>query len=107
MIRRIGVVALCALALPVAAAQAWTWPADGPVLRPFSFDRAHPYAAGQHRGIDLGAPSGADVRAPAGGTVTFTGTVPTGGKTVSIETKDGYTRRSSISARSASGRARL
>ena len=40
MIRRIGVVALCALALPVAAAQAWTWPADGPVLRPFSFDRA-------------------------------------------------------------------
>jgi hypothetical protein len=91
VIRRIGVVALCALALPVAAAQAWTWPADGPVLRPFSFDRAHPYAAGQHRGIDLGAPSGADVRAPAGGTVTFTGTVPTGGKTVSIETTDGYT----------------
>jgi hypothetical protein len=91
VIRRIGVVALCALALPVAEAQAWTWPVDGPVLRSFSFDRAHPYAAGQHRGIDVGAQAGAGVRAPADGTVTFAGTVPTGGKTVSIETPDGYT----------------
>ena len=28
---------------PVAGA--WTWPADGPVLQPFVFDPAHPYAA--------------------------------------------------------------
>ncbi len=26
------------------AAGAWTWPADGPVLQPFVFDPAHPYA---------------------------------------------------------------
>ncbi len=78
MIRRIAVVALCALVLPPSAAQAWTWPVDGPLLRPFSFDRAHPYAAGQHRGIDLGAPTGTDVLAPAEGVVTFAGTVPTG-----------------------------
>ena len=90
MIRRLAVCALCALVLP-ASAQAWTWPVNGPVLRPFSFDRAHPYAAGQHRGIDLGAPAEADVRAPAQGVVTFTGTVPTGGKTLSIETPYGYT----------------
>jgi len=82
--------ALCALVLP-ASAQAWTWPVDGPVLRPFSFDRARPYASGQHRGVDLGAPTGTNVQAPAQGVVTFAGTVPTGGKTVSIETPLGYT----------------
>ena len=78
MHRRFVLAVLCALALP-ASAQAWTWPVDGPVLRPFSFDHAHPYAAGQHRGVDLGASSGADVLAPAGGVVTFAGAVPTGG----------------------------
>jgi len=75
----------------VSAARAWTWPVDGPVLRPFSFDHAHPYAGGQHRGVDLGAPGGAQVLAPAAGVVSFAGTVPTGGKTVSIETPLGYT----------------
>ena len=35
-------------------ALAWTWPADGPVLRAFSFG-GDPYAAGQHRGIDVAA----------------------------------------------------
>jgi len=60
-------------------------------LRPFSFDHAHPYAGGQHRGVDLGAPSGSPVLAPAEGVVSFAGTVPTGGKTVSIQTPFGYT----------------
>jgi hypothetical protein len=90
-VRRIAVVIACALALPVSVAQAWTWPVDGPVLRPFSFDRAHPYAAGQHRGVDIGAPSGSVVVAPAEGVVSFAGTVPGGGKTVSIQTPFGYT----------------
>ena len=91
MFRRFAVVALSTLLLPASAAQAWTWPVDGPVLRPFSFDRAHPYAGGQHRGVDLGAPTGSEVLAPARGAVTFAGTVPNGGKTVSIETPFGYT----------------
>ena len=91
MFPRFVVVLLCALVLPVSTAQAWTWPVDGPVLRPFSFDHAHPYAAGQHRGVDLGEPSGANVLAPAKGLVTFAGTVPTGGKTVSIQTPFGHT----------------
>src|SRR5437870_3500269 len=87
--RRFAVVLLCVLALP-ASARAWTWPVDGPLLRPFVFDPAHPYAGGQHRGIDIGAAEGTPVRAPADGTVTFAGSVPGAGKTIAIETPFGY-----------------
>ena len=89
--RRIGVLVVCALLFPAASARAWSWPVDGPVLQPFVFDRAHPYAGGQHRGIDIGAPAGVTVAAPAEGVVSFAGTVPGGGKTVSIETPFGTT----------------
>ncbi len=89
--RRLAILIICACALPVSGAHAWTWPVDGPVLRPFSFDHDHPYAGGQHRGVDLGAPSGSPVLAPVEGVVSFAGTVPTGGKTVSIQTSFGYT----------------
>ena len=89
--RRLVVIAACAVACPVTAADAWTWPVDGPVLRPFSFDPAQPYAAGQHRGVDIGTVEGAAVVAPVEGTVTFAGTVPNGGRTVSITTAGGYT----------------
>lgn len=63
---------------------------QGPVLQPFAYDEAHPYASGQHRGVDLGGDSGETVVAPAAGTVSFAGTVPTNGKSVTIETADGY-----------------
>lgn len=64
---------------------------QGPVVQPFSYDEAHPYAAGQHRGVDIGADAaGEPVVAPAAGTVSFAGTVPTNGKTVTIETAAGY-----------------
>jgi hypothetical protein len=73
------------------AANAWSWPVEGPVLRPFSYDEANPYASGQHRGIDIGANAAGDsVVAPAAGTVTFAGTVPTNGESVTIHTADGY-----------------
>src|ERR671918_516563 len=69
-------------------ALAWAWPADGPVLRGFSLGD-NPYAGGQHRGIDV-ALAGADtVRAPTAGEVTFAGTVPKHGITVTIQTSDG------------------
>src|SRR5919109_1296450 len=84
----LAAIAVAGLVMPSGAA-AWTWPVDGPVLRPFSFG-SDPYAAGQHRGIDIGSPSGTPVVAPAGGTVSFAGTVPTGGKTVTILTPTGY-----------------
>ncbi len=72
-------------------AHAWSWPVQGPVLQPFSYDEAHPYASGQHRGIDIGADAaGEGVVAPATGTVSFAGIVPTNGKSVTIETPDGY-----------------
>lgn len=70
-------------------ALAWTWPVEGPVLRPFALGD-DPYAAGQHRGIDIAAAPGTDVRSPAPGRITFAGTVPGGGRTVTVETPDGY-----------------
>jgi hypothetical protein len=73
------------------AAYAWSWPVQGQVLRPFNYDEAHPYAPGQHRGVDIGAESAGEmVVAPAAGTISFAGTVPTNGRSVTIETSDGY-----------------
>src|SRR5579864_6326189 len=69
-------------------ASAWTWPVQGPVLLGFVFDPSHPYAGGQHRGVDIGAAPGTPVAAPASGTVTFAGTVPTSGKSVTIAPAD-------------------
>jgi hypothetical protein len=81
--------ALVALQVGVQPALAWAWPVDGPVVRPFVLGD-DPYAGGQHRGIDIGSSPGGPVRAPASGSVSFAGTVPTGGKTVTIRTPDGY-----------------
>jgi peptidase M23-like protein len=80
---------LLAFQVGVQPALAWTWPVDGPVVRPFKLGD-DPYAGGQHRGIDIGAPLGTSVRAPAGGTISFAGTVPTSGKSVTIQTPAGY-----------------
>src|SRR6266550_2251363 len=87
---RVLVLGVLTALLLVPSASAWTWPAGGPVLRGFSFSASNPYAAGQHRGIDVAGDSGASVPAPAGGTISFAGTVPSGGETVTIETQDGY-----------------
>jgi hypothetical protein len=89
-VRRLALVAFVFLTW-TPAAYAWSWPMQGPVLQPFAYDEAHPYAAGQHRGVDIGADAaGEAVVAPAAGTVSFAGTVPTNGKSVTIETADGY-----------------
>ncbi|MDX6518419.1 MAG: hypothetical protein QOF50_1265, partial [Gaiellaceae bacterium] len=87
--RRLVLLALSIALVWTPGAGAWTWPADGPVLQEFSFG-SNPYGAGQHRGIDVADPSGAAIAAPAGGIVTFAGSVPGGGKTLSIRTDDGY-----------------
>lgn len=88
---KLVVVVLVAFLVWTPAAFAWSWPVEGPVLQPFSYDAAQPYAAGQHRGIDIGADSaGETVVAPAAGTISFAGTVPTNGKSVTIQTADGY-----------------
>ena len=85
--------AVCAVGLAsmvsTAGALAWTWPADGPVLRPFSVGPdpvcGRPAPRRRHR-----AQLGSVVLAPAGGTVSFVGFVPGGGRAVTIATDDGY-----------------
>src|SRR3954466_9724662 len=46
-------------------------PVPGPVARPYSYARAAPFRAGQHRGIDLAARPGTPVRAACTGTVAW------------------------------------
>ncbi len=73
----------CAASASAAVARGWLRPVDGPVLRAFAVgpDR---FAAGQHRGADLGAAAATLVRAACGGRVSFAGRVPGGGRTVSV-----------------------
>ena len=78
---------LAALVLSPGAA-AWAWPVDGPVLRPF-VSGDDPYAGGQHRGIDIGAPTGSDVRSAALGVVSFAGRLPRQGLCLTVRTEDG------------------
>jgi hypothetical protein len=65
------------------------WPVKGEVITPYS-NGTDPYAAGQHRGIDIAASVGTPVIAAAGGDVRFTGTAGSSGLTVGIRTGDGY-----------------
>src|SRR4051794_25034382 len=70
------------------AGSGWTWPVRGPVITSYR-NGDDPYAAGQHRGIDIGAPVGARVVAATAGTVTFSGVVGSSGLVVSERTADG------------------
>src|SRR5581483_11248894 len=88
--RRFMLAAVLVALVFVPAAAAWTWPAPGDVVQAYSFDPARPYASGQHRGIDVAGDAGSPVRAPASGAVTFAGSVPGSGRTVTITTPDGY-----------------
>ena len=80
---------LIAFQAGVQPALAWTWPAAGPVLRPFTLGD-DPYAGGQHRGVDIAGETGTPIRAPAAGVVSFAGTVPGGGRAVTVQTATGY-----------------
>ena len=66
---------LASALLAISAATWWSWPvaAPHPIVRSYLAPAA-PWAAG-HRGIDIAAAAGADVRAPADGVVHFAGWV--------------------------------
>src|SRR5436189_471143 len=87
--RRALIAVITAVLVFTPTAAAWTWPADGPVVEKFKLGD-DPYAAGQHRGIDIGAPAGTAIVAPISGIVSFAGTVPVSGRTLTIQTRDGY-----------------
>jgi hypothetical protein len=76
------------LALSPAASAAWSWPLRGEVITPYR-NGDDPYAAGQHRGIDIAGPIGASVGAAAAGVVRFAGVAGSSGLTVSVRTTDG------------------
>lgn len=65
------------------AAEGWRRPVPGPTVRPFALGR-DPFAAGQHRGVDLAAPAGRPVVAACAGVVVFAGRVPRHGRAVSV-----------------------
>jgi murein DD-endopeptidase MepM/ murein hydrolase activator NlpD len=76
MKRTLVVLAALLTVLPAAPARAtgsWTWPVTGAVIRGFD-PPGLPYGAG-HRGIDVAAPVGTLLRAPAAGVVSFAGNV--------------------------------
>jgi hypothetical protein len=86
-----------------AAAGDWAWPVRGDVLTPFR-NGDDPYAAGQHRGVDIAAAPGTPVVAAARGTVVWAGVVGSSGLTVAERTADGayelsYLHLSAVSVR--------
>jgi len=64
----------------------YAWPVQGPIIRFFE-QPATPYSIG-HRGIDIAAPFGTPIRAPADGTITFAGWVA-GSMFMTIDHGDG------------------
>lgn len=79
---------LSVLASASPALGAWTWPLNGEVITPYR-NGDDPYAAGQHRGVDIAGPAGAPVVAATAGLVRFAGTAGSSGLTVSVRTGDG------------------
>jgi hypothetical protein len=86
---RLPLATICALLLLAQpAAATWVWPARGEVIAPYR-NGPDPYAAGQHRGIDIAARPGAPVVAAVGGVVRFAGSVGSSGLTVGVRSADG------------------
>ncbi|MFT4050149.1 MAG: M23 family metallopeptidase [Solirubrobacterales bacterium] len=82
----------CARAQGPATAEAgtgaWPWPLLGEVITPYR-NGSDPYAAGQHRGLDIAAPDGSPVLAIVDGRVSYSGRLPDGGQTITLRSVDG------------------
>src|SRR3954471_24732880 len=86
--KRIALIAALAAALSLslappayAASPGWAWPVRGDVVTPYR-NGDDPYAAGQHRGIDIAAPVGTPVGASVAGSVMSAGVAGDSGLTV-------------------------
>src|SRR4051794_20478466 len=95
------VAALQLMSSSALASGEWTWPVRGEVITPYR-NGTDPYAAGQHRGIDIASPVGTPVVAATRGSVTFAGVAGSSGLTVAIRTAGGrfdtsYLHLSSVS----------
>jgi hypothetical protein len=77
-------VLLISLAFAPPAEAAWRWPLRGEVQRVFVVRAGAPFAAGQHRGVDLAAAVGRGVRSACAGRVRFAGRVARSGGVVSV-----------------------
>ncbi|HKQ42160.1 MAG TPA: M23 family metallopeptidase, partial [Pseudonocardia sp.] len=100
----ISAIALVGLLLVAAPARAdWQWPVTGDVITPYRLG-GDPFAAGQHRGIDIAAAQGAPVVAATPGEIRFAGTVGSSGLTIAIRTADGRFDTSYLHLSSASVR---
>jgi Peptidase family M23 len=75
-------VAVIALVFADPAIAGWRPPVRGEVAR--VFDPGRPFEAGRHRGVDLAAPPGTEVRAPCAGEVAFAGPVAAAGRVVTL-----------------------
>lgn len=75
-------------ALAATGGGSWTWPVDGDVLTPFR-NGDDPYAAGQHRGIDIAAAAGTSVRAATSGEISYAGRLPDSGVCVTVRSAGG------------------
>src|SRR5688500_6215627 len=87
--RRLLLTLTAFLLLCAPAHASWTWPVRGDVITSYR-NGDDPYAAGQHRGIDIAGGVGAPVVAAAGGEVRFAGVAGSSGLTVSIRTANGF-----------------
>lgn len=73
----VGALSLSACSIP-------RWPLEGPLVSAFGV-RWGGALPGLHRGVDIGAPSGTDVRAMTGGRVLFAGTMAGYGQVIWID----------------------
>jgi hypothetical protein len=81
---RVSLSILLVLVLAEPAQAAWRWPLRGEVQRGFAVRAGAPFAAGQHRGIDVAAAPGSAVRSACAGRVRFAGRVARSGGVVSV-----------------------